>query len=89
MTAYSNSTTDKSSATKLFEVGKVGDATKEVRKTTESANWFSDNSVFIIPRATFFGRGGGQSAQYSGIFYSDSTYGQALDSISFRIALGQ
>ena len=90
VTAYSNGTEDKSGSSTLFEIGKVGDATKETRTTVEGINWFSDNSVFIIPNAPIFGRGGGAGEGiYDGIFYSDSTYGQSLAGVSFRLALGQ
>jgi len=88
ITAYTNGTADKSSTSKLFEVGKIGDATKEVRTT--NSYWFSDSSVYIIQNAPYFGRGGGASTSpVIGMFYSDSTHGQPLPGVSFRMALAK
>lgn len=90
LTAYTNGSDDKSSVSKIFEVGKIGDATKEVRARSQSTNWFFDNSIFIISNAPYLGRGGGAGEGiYNGIFYSDSTYGQPLEGVTFRVVLGQ
>ena len=90
-TAYSNGEANNSSISILLNMGKVGEATKEVRKTSEDKNWFSDYGVFVMPKAPFVGRGGGYDPAgiEHGIFYSDSTHGQAINGVSFRIALGQ
>lgn len=90
ITAYNNATTDNRSTSVLIGLGKVGDATKEVRKAEESLNWFSDNSVFVSIGAPFWGRGGACTEEiYAGIFYSDSTNGGAFNLVSFRVALGK
>lgn len=99
---YSNSLSDNFSRptsenlSLVYSVGKVGDATKEVRKSTINdslgycENWFSDFSAFSLYGAAFIGRGGSASEDDStGIFYSDSTMGQSLSGVSFRISMAQ
>ena len=87
-TAYSNGENERTS--KTYVVGKIGDATKEVRATSRETNWFSDNATIVILGAPFFGRGGGAGEDASlGVFYSDSTMGQQLPGVSFRISLSE
>ena len=87
---YENSTSDNKSTAQVYLTGKVGDATKELRRSTDSLNWLNDNSAFVVYGAAFFGRGGGGGEGiYAGIFYSDSTRGQSLGAVTFRMALAK
>ena len=90
ITAYNNGTSDYNSTAKLFEVGKVGDSTKEVRKKSETRNWFSDYSYFVYSDDPFFARGGcyGSGAD-AGVFISTYFNGYSNGTNSFRVVLGQ
>ena len=94
-TAYSNGT-GISGGTKIYEVGKTGDATKEVYTgkyvLDYYRNWNNDRSSFLISSAPFFGRGerhnGGSNA---GVFCSgyDHGYGGYYNIYGFRVVLDE
>ena len=89
ITSYSNGT-NTSSGFLLYNIGKVGDATKEVYTGSETANWFGDYSYFASLSYPFFLRGGGFSnASLAGVFGSVSSNGVNGSSYSFRIVLAQ
>ena len=73
-TKYSNSTTT-NSGSKIYEVGKIGDATKEVNAgNSNSYNWFSDNSYFLNASSPFFERGGKYADGDKGGVFSSGRY---------------
>lgn len=73
-TKYSNSTTTYSGS-KIYEVGKIGDATKEVNAgNSNSYNWFSDNSYFLNASSPFFERGGKYADGDKGGVFSSGRY---------------
>ena len=87
-TAYTNGTTT-SSGTKIYEVGKTGDATKEVYTGTSGKNWNDDYSYFLYSSLPFFERGGYCSdGSGTGVFSSNSLDGDGYGSLSFRVVLG-
>ena len=89
ITAYSNGTNSGSGAV-LYTTGKVGDATKEVRKMSSSFTaWFNDYSYVASSTVPFFLRGGNYSSDsYEGVFCSDGYNGDS-GSASIRVVLGE
>ena len=89
ITAYSNGT-DTYSGTLLYNVGKVGNATKEVYIGNDNYNWFSDSSNFARLSKPFFRRGGYfGGASDAGVFSSDSFSGVHIAGGSFRVVLAR
>ena len=87
-TAYTNRTTT-SSGTKIYEVGKTGDATKEVYTGTSGKNWNDDYSYFLDSSYPFFYRGGSYNdGSYAGVFCSGLTNGSSNNDSGFRVVLG-
>ena len=86
-TAYSNGTSTYN-GTKIYEVGKVGDATKETYLGSGDYGWFSDYAIFACSSGPFFSRGGYYFGSTStGVFYSNSHSGNSYSSVGFRAAL--
>ena len=86
VTLYSNGT-ETYTGVLLYNVGKVGDATKEVYNG-KTKNWFSDQSRFVSFDYPALLRGGRYGNTYSaGIFSSNSSNGGQLEQISFRVVL--
>ena len=89
ITAYSNGTFTYS-GTKIYDVGKVGDATKEVYKGSGNCSWApnSDCAHFVGSRNPFFKRGGYfYNGADAGVFYSYYSYGNRHSYNSFRAVL--
>lgn len=89
-TKYSNSTTA-SSGTKIYDVGKIGDATKEVYVGDRSYEyfWFNDFPSFLNAKNPFLRRGGRWlDGSNAGSFGSDYGWGDSRDYIGFRVVLG-
>ncbi len=87
-TKYSNSSTTTSSGSKIYEVGKIGDATKEVYIGGDQYNWFSDYSQFLYAGSPFFLRGGDYvNGSIAGSFYSNHYYGSSSNGLGFRVVL--
>ena len=89
ITAYSNGTSTYS-GTKIYDVGKVGDATKEVYKGSGNYSWApnSDYAYFVYSSSPFFIRGGFyDNGAFAGVFYSGSNTGDSNLYISFRAVL--
>ena len=90
-TAYTNGTTT-SNGSKIYEVGKTGDATKEVYAAVQVSgsyrNWNEDYSHFVSSSYPFFKRGGDYySSSTAGVFHSNR-YGGSSDSYGgFRVVL--
>jgi hypothetical protein len=80
ITAYSNGTDDYY-GTKIYEVGKVGDATKEVY--AGDTLWFLDTESFASSELPFFVRGGYYNFNsYAGVFASNARWnGEALRTV--------
>ena len=86
-TAYTNGT-DTNSGEKIYEIGKTGDATKEVY--SGSGNWNNDYSYVVCSSSPFFRRGGDYSiSSDAGVFYSHIYDGNFTTYHSFRIVLGR
>ena len=86
-TKYSNSTSTYY-GTKIYEVGKIGDATKEVYSGSSNSNWYNDCSNFVYSSDPFLKRGGYYSdGSVAGVFYSYYTDGNWYTSDSFRVVL--
>jgi len=86
-TKYSNNTTT-NYGTKIYEVGKTGDATKETYKGSGDRNWFTDYSFFLLASSPFFNRGGYyNSGSGAGVFYSSNSLGGDGNTDSFRVVL--
>ncbi len=87
-TAYTNGT-DTNSGEKIYEIGKTGDATKEVYLGSSSRNWNDDYSYILYSSAPFFTRGSGyDGGSGAGVFYSGAHSGEGYAGHSFRIVLG-
>ena len=89
-TAYTNGT-DTNSGEKIYEIGKTGDATKEMFiGGNNDRNWNNDYSYFLNLIAPFFTRGGGcVDGSGAGVFYSSVTGGGDYSSpYGFRVVLG-
>ena len=89
ITAYSNGTFTYS-GTKIYDVGKVGDATKEVYKESGNCSWApnSDYAHFVGSSGPFFKRGGYfYNGADAGVFYSYYSYGNRHSYNSFRAVL--
>lgn len=89
ITAYSNGTSTYS-GTKIYDVGKVGDATKEVYKGSGNCSWApnSDYAYFVGSSGPFFKRGGYfYNGADAGVFYSYYSYGNSRSYNSFRAVL--
>ena len=87
ITAYTNGTSTYSGV-KVYEVGKIGDATKEVNVGAGDYNWFNDTGYFLDSSNPFFRRGGGYSSgSFAGVFYSSRESGYSYSSNGFRVAL--
>ena len=88
-TKYSNNTTT-SYGTKIYEVGKIGDGTKETYSESSSYSWNPNNDYahFAVSSSPFFLRGGtyvyGTTA---GVFCSSISYGYSNSFDSFRVVL--
>jgi hypothetical protein len=88
ITAYSNGTSEYSSASTLYTVSITGDATKEVMQKSTSHGWFSDTSCFVCSNRPFFTRGGSYvDGSYAGLFNSYSYFGGGYTDESFRVVL--
>lgn len=86
ITAYSNGEIDYNS--KIYSVGLMGDATKEVRRRTNSGSWFQDCCNVVSLRRPFLCRGGdyyGRSE--AGVFCSSVDFGNTYDHCSWRLVL--
>ena len=84
-TAYTNGT-DVNSGEKIYEIGKTGDATKEVYTGNGSINWNNDTSKFVYSGNPFFVRGGAiVNGKYAGVFQSD--YNNNSGGNGFRVVL--
>ena len=69
-TAYSNGTST-NSGIKLYKIGKVGDATKEVYNGSGANGWLGEYSFFVYSHLPFFLRGGRYNyTWYAGVFCS-------------------
>lgn len=95
-TAYRNGTTERIAVAKIFEVSKVGDSIKEVRKSSKEIGWFDDRSEIATKDYVYFARGGYYSCGGgAGIFYvTRYTGGQAAVGLgtnngSFRVVLAK
>ena len=89
ITAYSNGTSTYS-GTKIYDVGKVGDATKEVYKGSGNYSWApnSDCAYFVYSSNPFFRRGGNyNSGANAGVFFSSNGTGSSYSNFSFRAVL--
>ena len=88
ITAYTNGTST-GSGVKVYEVGKTGDATKEVdRRGPDAYNWFNDIGRFLKSSEPFFERGGEYLNKASaGVFCSGGEDGTRYVGMSFRIVL--
>ena len=92
-TAYTNGTSTYY-GTKIYEVGKTGDATKEVYAAVQVSgsyrNWNEDYSHFVSSSYPFFKRGGDYySSSTAGVFHSNR-YGGSSDSYGgFRVVLSK
>ena len=88
-TKYSNNTTT-SYGTKIYEVGKIGDGTKETYSESSSYSWNPNNdyTYFAYSSGPFFIRGGlfldGSDA---GVFSSLAYDGSSSSIDSFRVVL--
>ena len=86
-TAYSNGESTYSGS-KIYEICKVGEGTKEVYTGTSADAWFDDYANFAGLNAPFFIRSGYFSSSSSaGVFYSHDYYGNSYSYYSFRVAL--
>ena len=87
ITAYTNGTSTYSGV-KVYEVGKIGDATKEVNVGAGDDNWFSDYGYFLNSSYPFFERGGNYDGGSSaGVFCSNDGNGSNYSYDGFRVAL--
>ena len=87
-TAYTNGTYT-NLGEKIYEIGKTGDATKEVYLGSSSRNWNDDYSYILYSSAPFFTRGSGyDGGSGAGVFYSGAHSGEGYAGHSFRIVLG-
>ena len=87
ITAYTNGTSTYGGV-KVYEVGKIGDATKEVNVGAGPYNWFSEYGYFLCSSSPFFSRGGRyRGGSSAGVFYSDYQIGYSYDNYGFRVAL--
>lgn len=86
-TAYRNNTTT-NSGRDIYQIGKLGDATKEIYTYQEMKNWFGDYSYFVNTAAPFYRAGGYfEDSNSSGIFASGDFNGSENGDIGFRIVL--
>lgn len=98
-TKYDNQTSSVSGHKTIFNVGKVGDATKEVSRvggdsstsTTNKNNWFEDSPYVCGPKRPFISRGSAyNSGASSGLFFSNYNQGfggNAYQYDGFRVTL--
>ena len=85
-TKYNNQT-QAAYGTKIYEVGRIGDGTKETYAGSKR-NWFNDASYFLNARLTFGERGGTKAgASGSGIFHFNDNEGKTGKTNSFRVVL--
>ena len=85
-TKYYNTTGSKSGVA-IYQIGKVGDAKKEIYLGT-GAGWFNDEMLFAYAGQPFFLYGGlTLSGSRAGVFASVDTLGCLGDGISFRTVL--
>ncbi len=89
ITVYSNESDDYN---KVREVGKIGDATKEVRKTSFGVAWFNELSWIPVTSRPFVTRGAywfySEYSSSAGLFHSECSSGQYVQTNSFRVVLG-
>ena len=90
ITLYSNKSDDQN---KVREVGKIGDATKEVRKTSKGLAWFNELSWIHSTSRPFIDRGAywaySELGNSAGLFHSEISLGQYYVTESFRVVLGE
>ena len=88
-TAYTNGTSTYY-GTKIYEVGKTGDATKEAFiGGNNTRNWNNDYSHFLYSSSPFFVRGGYcDDGSGAGVFLSGYGSGGGGSIYSFRVVLG-
>ena len=86
-TKYNNNTKEYLYA-KKYEVGKIGDATKEVYIGTGTRNWFSDYHGFASSEYPFIFRGTYyKGSERAGIFAGNNIDGNINNTLSYRIVL--
>ena len=86
-TRYYNETGNNSGSI-IYQVGKIGDATKETYLGTGTRSWYNDSAVFVRASYPFFLRGGVYSGRSgAGVFYFVDTRGYNYSSYSFRAVL--
>ena len=86
-TAYSNGTSTYN-GTKIYEVGKIGDALKETFAGSNA--WFSDYANFACSSGPIFERGGNyRYGAIAGAFCSGNNHGNNLNHYSFRAVLSR
>lgn len=93
-TAYENAERENRLPSKIYDIGKIGDATKEVMtenySATSGAFWNRDNSTYCAYTVPIWGRGGGAGEGYfSGLYYSDSTNGTGFSGVGTRYILAE
>ena len=85
-TRYYNET-GTATGTAIYQVGKIGDATKETYLGTGNYSWYNDHAGFAYDSLPFFQRGGNFSyGTTTGVFHSNVTLGDS-SSNSFRVVL--
>ena len=92
ITAYDNSSSTDYNGAGIYNVGKIGDATKEVYSQLQEGgsyrNWFKDYSNFVYSSGPFFHRGGTyDTGAGAGVFFSGLNNGVAYSYFSFRVVL--
>lgn len=89
-TKYTNEEGDSTSgsAKTIYAKGKIGDATKEVRGTSTSKNWFGDFSEIISKDNPYLLRGYAGASQY-GLFSAWSSTGYENNVNGFHVVLAE
>lgn len=86
-TRYYNATTTELGTT-IYQVGKTGDATKEIYYGAGDFGWNSDYLSFLSIYNPFFIRSGGyRSGSNAGVFFSGRSYGDGKIDFGYRTVL--
>ena len=73
---------------RIYEIGKIGEASKEVYNYQKVNNWNNDYSIVVGAERPFLLRGGAfENSNFSGVFSSGCSYGGNYTNYSFRIIL--
>lgn len=84
---YSNLSNDIYDGENIYNVNKIGEASKEVYSKEENSAWFGNTMRYVYYDGVFLARGGQYGMESKGTFTQTSFYGMDTDYTCYRVVL--